>query len=57
MNDQKVSIPVDLFNALANYLSERPFREVAGFMSAMGQIQQQIQDGAVRDVPPPPKAN
>lgn len=58
MNDQKIALPVELFNAIGSYLVERPFKEVSGLLNAMSQVQQaqQAQSNAVRDVPPPPKA-
>lgn len=50
MNDQKISIPADLLQAIVGYLAKRPFDEVAGFISA---VQQATQDGQPRNVPPP----
>lgn len=53
MNDQKVSLSVELVNAIIGYLVKQPFEQVAGLVGA---IQQQAQGDAPRDVPPPPKA-
>ena len=33
-------IPADLLQAVVNYLTERPFREVASFVGALTQLQQ-----------------
>ena len=38
-------IPADLLQAVVNYLTERPFREVASFVSALTQLQQIVPEG------------
>lgn len=52
MNDQKVSVPADLLQAITGYLVKRPFEEVAGMIGA---IQQAVQGDQPRNVPPPAK--
>jgi hypothetical protein len=35
MNEQRVSLPLHLLNAIAAYLAERPFKEVAGLLRSI----------------------
>ena len=44
-------IPTDLAQALADYLSTRPFREVAGFMGALQQLKPPAEETPRPDYP------
>jgi hypothetical protein len=36
--EQTYTLPASLVHAIAEYLSQRPYREVAGYIAALGNI-------------------
>ena len=43
MNPQTIAVPVELFNAVQNYMATKPFQEVAPLINGMNQAAQQQQ--------------
>lgn len=55
MNDQRISLPLSVVNALAAYLSERPWKEANPLLKAMEEhgkaLETEKTDEEVRDPP------
>lgn len=50
---QNITLPVELVQRIAAYLESKPFREVAGLLSAIEQVAQQQAQKAEPQAPKP----
>ena len=48
--EQKVVLPLDVFNKLVDYVGNRPYNEVAGIIDQIRETAQVVQDEQVSEV-------